>query len=114
MSVFFFKLRTAYEVRIRDWSSYVCSSDLAGSAIGGARQTFRWTEQHSPLRRNVSLEELGGAALYLLSELSHAVTGEVHHVDSGYNIISVPGRSDERRVGKECVSTCRSGWSPYH
>jgi enoyl-[acyl-carrier protein] reductase I len=68
---------------------------LAGSAIGGARQTFRWTEQHSPLRRNVSLEELGGAALYLLSDLSHAVTGEVHHVDSGYNIVSVPGLPDE-------------------
>ena len=69
---------------------------LAGSAIGGARQTFRWTERHSPLRRNVSLEELGGAALYLLSDLSHAVTGEVHHVDSGYNIVSVPGLPEEQ------------------
>jgi enoyl-[acyl-carrier protein] reductase I len=68
---------------------------LAGSAIGGARQTFRWTETHSPLRRNVSLEELGGAALYLLSDLSRAVTGEVHFVDSGYNIVSVPGLPDE-------------------
>jgi enoyl-[acyl-carrier protein] reductase I len=68
---------------------------LAGSAIGGARQTFRWTERHSPLRRNVTLDELGGAALYLLSDMSHAVTGEVHHVDSGYNIVSVPGLPEE-------------------
>jgi enoyl-[acyl-carrier protein] reductase I len=68
---------------------------LAGSAIGGARATFKWTETHSPLRRNVSLEELGGAALYLLSDLSRAVTGEVHHVDSGYNVVSVPGLPDE-------------------
>jgi len=72
---------------------------LAGSAIGGARETFRWTERHSPLRRNVTLDELGGAALYLLSDLAHAVTGEVHHADSGYNIISVPGLPEDDGPG---------------
>ena len=64
---------------------------LAGSAIANARAVYRWNAKHAPLRRNVSLEEVGHAALYLLSDLSHGVTGEVHHVDSGYNIIGVSG-----------------------
>jgi len=64
---------------------------LAGSAIGGARQILRWAEQHSPLRRTLSLDDVGGAALYLLSDLSAGVTGEVHHVDAGYNVIGMPG-----------------------
>ena len=63
---------------------------LAGSAIAGARHILRWNEKHAPLRRNVQLDDIGGAALYLLSDLSLSVTGEVHHVDSGYNIIGVP------------------------
>jgi enoyl-[acyl-carrier protein] reductase I len=63
---------------------------LAGSAIGDARQILRWNERHSPLRRNVLLDEVGGAALYLLSPLSGGVTGEIHHVDAGYNVIGVP------------------------
>lgn len=63
---------------------------LAGSAIAGARHILRWNERHAPLRRNVQLDDIGGAALYLLSDLSASVTGEVHHVDSGYNIIGVP------------------------
>ncbi len=62
---------------------------LAGSAIGNARQVFRWHQRHAPLRRTVTLEELGGAALYLLSALGSGVTGEVHHVDSGYNVIGM-------------------------
>ena len=66
---------------------------LAGSAIADARAVYRWNAEHSPLRRNVSLQEVGNAALYLLSDLSNGVTGEVHHVDSGYNIIGV---SDQR------------------
>ena len=64
---------------------------LAGSAIGDARQILNWSRDHSALRRNVALDELGGAALYLLSGLGGAVTGEVLHVDSGYNIVGVPG-----------------------
>lgn len=63
---------------------------LAGSGIGDARAMFAFQQKHSPLGRGVTLDELGGSALYLLSEMSGAVTGETHFVDSGYNIISMP------------------------
>jgi enoyl-[acyl-carrier protein] reductase I len=63
---------------------------LAGSGIGDARAMFAFQQKNSPLGRGVTLEELGGSALYLLSALSGGVTGEVHYVDCGYNIISMP------------------------
>ena len=63
---------------------------LAGAGIGDARAMFAFQQKHSPLGRGVTLEELGGAGLYLLSDLSTGVTGEIHFVDSGYNIISMP------------------------
>src|ERR1700753_860555 len=63
---------------------------LAGSGIGDARAMFAFMQKHSPLGRGVTLEELGGSALYLLSDLSGGVTGEVHCVDSGYSVISRP------------------------
>ena len=63
---------------------------LAGAGIGDARAMFAFQQRHSPLGRGVSLEDLGGSALYLLSDLSGGVTGEVHFVDCGYNIISMP------------------------
>lgn len=63
---------------------------LAGSGIGDARAMFAFQQKHSPLGRGVTLEELGGTALYFLSDLSGGVTGETHFVDSGYNIISMP------------------------
>ncbi|MBC7579813.1 enoyl-ACP reductase FabI [Tardiphaga sp.] len=63
---------------------------LAGSGIGDSRAMFAFQQKHSPLGRGVTLDELGGTALYLLSELSGGVTGETHFVDSGYNIISMP------------------------
>ena len=63
---------------------------LAGSAIGNARQTFKYNVLSSPLRRSVDLEELGNSALYLLSDLSSAVTGEIHYVDCGFNIVGMP------------------------
>jgi enoyl-[acyl-carrier protein] reductase I len=63
---------------------------LAGSAIAGARHIYKWSEEHAPLGRNAELDDIGGAALYLLSDLSRSVTGEIHHVDSGYNIIGMP------------------------
>src|ERR1700738_5090778 len=63
---------------------------LAGSGIGDARAMFAFQQKHSPLGRGVTLDELGGSALYLLSDLSGGVTGEIHYVDSGYNIISMP------------------------
>jgi enoyl-[acyl-carrier protein] reductase I len=67
---------------------------LAGAVIGDARAMFAFQQKHSPLGRGVSLDELGCAALYLLSDLSTAVTGEIHYVDSGYNIISMPRPED--------------------
>lgn len=67
---------------------------LAGSGIGEARFMFAFQQRHSPLGRGVTLDELGGSALYLLSDLSGGVTGEIHYVDSGYNVISMPRPED--------------------
>jgi enoyl-[acyl-carrier protein] reductase I len=67
---------------------------LAGSGIGDARTMFAFQQKNSPLGRGVTLDELGGSALYLLSDLSGGVTGEVHYVDSGYNVISMPRPED--------------------
>jgi enoyl-[acyl-carrier protein] reductase I len=63
---------------------------LAGAGITDARMMFSFQQRHSPLRRGVTLDDLGGAGLYLLSDLSTGVTGEIHFVDSGYNIIVMP------------------------
>jgi len=63
---------------------------LAGAGISDARLMFAFQQKHSPLGRGVTLEELGGAGLYLLSDLSTGVTGEIHFVDSGYNVIAMP------------------------
>lgn len=63
---------------------------LAGSAVAGARHIFKWSQAHAPLQRNADLDDIGGSALYLLSDLANGVTGEVHHVDGGYNVIGVP------------------------
>jgi enoyl-[acyl-carrier protein] reductase I len=63
---------------------------LAGAGITDARYMFAFQQKHSPLGRGVTLEELGGAGLYLLSDLSTGVTGEIHFVDSGYNVIAMP------------------------
>ena len=73
---------------------------LAGSAVGDARMMFAFQQRHSPLRRGVTLDELGGAALYLLSDLSTGVTGDIHFVDSGYNIIAMP-HPDELRADRD-------------
>jgi enoyl-[acyl-carrier protein] reductase I len=73
---------------------------LAGAGIGDARAMFAFQQKHSPLGRGVTLEELGGSALYLLSDLSTGVTGEIHYVDSGYNVISMP-RTEEMRAAHE-------------
>ena len=66
---------------------------LAGSAVGDGRTMFKWIRQLTPLHRTVELDHVGGAALYLLSELAAGVTGEVHFVDAGYNVIGVPPAS---------------------
>jgi len=62
---------------------------LAASGIGDFRYMLKWNEYNAPMRRNVSIEEVGNSALYLLSDLSRGVTGEVHHVDSGYHVVGM-------------------------
>src|SRR3546814_2883262 len=84
---FFFKQKTAYEMRISDWSSDVCSSDLLRRSAIDSRQ-----------RRADAGTDL----------LKRRIADRVH------SAACRKGRSEERRVGKECVSTCRSRWSPYH
>jgi enoyl-[acyl-carrier protein] reductase I len=74
---------------------------LAGAGINDARYMFAYQQRHSPLGRGVSLEDLGGAGLYLLSDLSSGVTGEIHFVDSGYNVIAMPQPDALRAEGGE-------------
>ena len=62
---------------------------LAASGIGDFRYILKWNEYNSPLRRNVTIDEVGSAALYLLSDLGSAVTGSIHHVDCGYNVVGM-------------------------
>ena len=73
---------------------------LAGSAVGDARMVFKWNKSHAPLKRSVDLNHVGGAALYLLSDLSGGVTGEVHFVDAGFNVVGMPPTADLK------------GWTP--
>lgn len=63
---------------------------LAASAIGDAKFLYKWNQDHSFLKRNVDINDIGGSALYLLSDLSAAVTGEIHYVDAGYNKVGMP------------------------
>ena len=62
---------------------------LAASGIGDFRYILKWNELNSPLRRNVTIEDVGGSALYFLSDLASGVTGEVHHVDAGYHVVGM-------------------------
>jgi len=70
---------------------------LAASAIGDAKFLYKWNEDHSLLKRNVDINDVGGSALYLLSDLSAAVTGEIHYVDAGYNKVGMP---DPKNISK--------------
>jgi enoyl-[acyl-carrier protein] reductase I len=72
---------------------------LAGAGVSDARLMFNYQKRNAPLRRTVSIEEIGNTALYLLSDLGTAVTGEIHYVDSGYNIMAMP-RLDELKVAE--------------
>jgi enoyl-[acyl-carrier protein] reductase I len=76
---------------------------LAASGIGDFRYILKWNEYNAPLRRNVTLEDVGGSAMYLLSDLSRGVTGEVHHVDSGYHVngMKVPDAPDMSLGGSD-------------
>src|SRR3546814_7090266 len=89
---FFFKQKAAYEMRISDWSSDVCSSDLRA-------------------HQAVEIGRFGQAVVAFLDQRQGHV-GAVQRLDQPAGVL--PRRSEERRVGKECVSTCRSRWSPYH
>ena len=71
---------------------------LAGAGIADARHMFSFQQRNSPLRRTVTIDEVGGSALYLLSDLSAGVTGEVHYVDSGYHIVSMPTLAELKRT----------------
>jgi len=68
---------------------------LAASGIADLREMLKWNEENAPLRKNVSIDEVGNSSLYLLSDLSSGVTGEVHYVDSGYNIIGMKAMPKE-------------------
>src|SRR3546814_2876605 len=94
----FFKQKTAYEMRISDWSSDVCSSDLSG-VIGACTGGLRL--------------ERGGVTLDFTPPYARVSFIEGVRAAAGVDLRTAP-RSEERRVGKECVSTCRSRWSPYH
>jgi enoyl-[acyl-carrier protein] reductase I len=63
---------------------------LAGAGVSDARLMFNFQRRNAPMRRNTTIEEVGGAVLYLMSELANGVTGEIHYVDSGYNVMSMP------------------------
>src|SRR3546814_10344535 len=103
MCVFVFKQKTAYEMRISDWSSDVCSSDLypPGHARRGADPEYRLCADLPRLCRGEGPGDDSGPVDDAAARRPHAAR-------------LAQGRSEERRVGKECVSTCRSQWSPYH
>jgi enoyl-[acyl-carrier protein] reductase I len=82
---------------------------LAGAGIGDSRVMFAFQQKHSPLGRGVTLDELGGSALYLLSDLSSGVTGEIHYVDSGYSTILMPRTEDLKATnGSESAAEQRA------
>src|SRR3546814_2553734 len=93
---FFFKQKTAYEMRISDWSSDVCSSDLP---------------QHPAKHRR---HDGVGVMTAMRIDMRHGFRKPVDHTRRKDAVEIFRIRSEERRVGKECVSTCRSRWSPYH
>src|SRR3546814_6666240 len=103
---FFFKQKTAYEMRISDWSSDVCSSDLAAPTPNGL--SLLDTLSHRPIMQEVRCQ--ASRALQLLVGIRFQVLFHSPHRGAFHLYL----RSEERRVGKECVSTCRSRWSPYH
>src|SRR3546814_5730335 len=108
---FFFKQKTAYEMRISDWSSDVCSSDLLwpGDHVGA---DHLWAV--------AVFGVLGAMMLGFLGLMTSVWAEKFDHAAAVTNFVVTPlallsgTRSEERRVGKECVSTCRSRWSPYH
>src|SRR3546814_9634004 len=105
--VFFFKQKTAYEMRISDWSSDVCSSDLAVIAEND------WDWALAERSRHVWLVTGGSGQVGGALAASPPPGVRVIAPSRDWFNLGDPTRSEERRVGKECVSTCRSRWSPY-
>src|SRR3546814_7792612 len=103
--VFFFKQKTAYEMRISDWSSDVCCSDLVNVAL----PHMRGSVSASPDQITWVLTSYIVAAA-IMTPLTGWLAGRFGRK----RLMQISIRSEERRVGKECVSTCRSRWSPYH
>ncbi len=81
---------------------------LSGAGVSDARVIFNYQREHSPLKRTPTLEEVGGSALYLLSPLSGAVTGEVHFVDCGYNTVAMPTLEALKTAEREASAAGRS------
>src|SRR3546814_5580137 len=113
---FFFKQKTAYEMRISDWSSDVCSSDLAA-----AERTAEWTTDYFNTPPEKEKKKMSKGAKTALGILGAIILGKAIHEatdddddddDRRRSPPTSPERSEERRVGKECVSTCSSRWSP--
>src|SRR3546814_2717991 len=106
MVVIFFKQKTAYGMRISDWSSDVCSSDLPYLPV----------QPREPRTDHVTFTFIGGgfAGLVTGARVKEAGVDSVRILDKAGDFGGTWYRSEERRVGKECVSTCRSRWSTYH
>src|SRR3546814_3083923 len=108
MCFFFFMQKTAYEMRISDWSSDVCSSDL----------TIRLQQQEEKIDMGVFIDWQRNPAIGETGIAFSAENPRKAFYDDRYKLLvcfpASINRSEERRVGKECVSTCRSRWSPYH
>src|SRR3546814_7547339 len=102
MLFFFFKQKRAYEMRISDWSSDVCSSDLQIMRKTYYEKMYYWCDW----LKKCLLPSILLLMITCVSAGGIVIAGEMQKV--------IKGRSAERRVGKECVSTCRSRWSPYH
>ena len=80
---------------------------LAGAGVSDARTIFNFQRDHSPLQRTPTLDEVGGSAIYLLSDLSRAVTGEIHYVDCGYNVVAMPSLEDLKTLEADAEATGR-------
>src|SRR3546814_10307100 len=105
---FFFKQKTAYEMRISDWSSDVCSSDLLSRILYLADDPH--SNRHCRLRNTEIYTHVAGHKVELCGWRVPDRIAQPHRD----RVRPQPARSEERRVGKECVSTCRSRWSPDH
>src|SRR3546814_2944414 len=100
--VFLFKQKTAYEMRISDWSSDVCSSDLEADADNGFNALVAILPRNRQAQRRT-----------VLIRQDLAVHADRHERERMHRLVDAQPSSEERRVGKECVSTCRTRWSPY-